>query len=78
MIYETIFRRVMLRFECAEERFFCAKDLDRARGVFRQVQQRTRMGDESCADEFADKGGKVRCNSDHAIAEVFGQLCSVL
>jgi len=77
MIYQTIFRRIMLRFESAEKRLFCTQDLDGTCRVLGQAEQTTCMADQPCAHELSNECSQIRRDGVHAIAQIFSQLCSV-
>jgi hypothetical protein len=68
----------MLRLQRPEQRLLRAENLDRTRGVLRETQKTTGMGDQPRADEFADERGEVGCNRGHAVSEVVVELGAVL
>lgn len=51
---QTVLGGVVLRLERAEEGLLCSQNLDRGSWVLRQVEQRTRVRDQTSADQLSD------------------------
>lgn len=77
MIYETIFGRIMLGFESTKQGLLSTENLYRTSWMLCEVQQATSMADQSGANKFTNKSGKIRCNGIHTVSEIFGELGTV-
>ena len=62
--------RVAFCFECSEEGFFGAEDLDGRRGVFTEVGETTCVTDQPSADTLSEESRQRGCDEIH----FFGQI----
>lgn len=71
MIDQTVFGRVVFRFEGAEESLLGTKNLHRTGWMFCETEQTPRMADKPGTNELSHEGSQIRCNSVHSVTKVF-------
>ena len=77
VVYQTVFRCVMLRLQGPKQRLLGTQNLYRTRGMFGQTEQTAGVTNQSSTDEVSNQGGQVWCYCRHSISKVLGELCSV-
>jgi len=78
VVDQTVLGRVVLGLERPEQRLLRSEDLHRRGRVLGEVHQATGVADESRTDELADQRRQVGRDGLHSVAQVVGQLRSVL
>lgn len=77
MVYQPVFRSIMLSLQSTEKSLFGAENLHSTGGVLGEVVETSSMANKPCTDQLSNQGGQVGCNGIHTVTKVLGQLCPV-